>query len=125
MRRSFYFFLLLCLSSGLLHAATITVTSTADSGAGTLRAGIAAAAAGDTIDFSASLTGQSIVLTSGEISIDKALTISGPGAQNLTVNGGFSSRIFNVTALAATVSISGLTLAHGNSGASSGGAMEL
>lgn len=53
----------------------ITVTTTNDSGAGSLRDAIATAAPGDTIDFDASLAGQTIRLTSGELSIDKNLTL--------------------------------------------------
>ena len=48
------------------QAATLTVTNTNDNGVGSLRAQIAAATSGDTIDFSASLGGQTITLTSGE-----------------------------------------------------------
>ena len=47
------------------HAATLTVTTTADSGPGSLRAAIAAASDGDTIQFDAALNGQTITLTSG------------------------------------------------------------
>ena len=51
-----------------LHAATITVTSTADSGAGTLRDALASASDGDTIDFS--VTGTiTLTSTNGELSV--------------------------------------------------------
>ena len=62
-----------------------TVTNTNDSGAGSLRAAIAAAANGDTIDFAPALNGQTITLTSGALTITQSLTISGPGAGNLTI----------------------------------------
>jgi len=39
-----------------------------------------------------------ITLTSGQIVIDKGLTIQGPGANLLTISGNNSSRVFNVTA---------------------------
>ena len=68
-----------------LHAATITVTSTADSGPGSLRDAIAAASDGDTIQFAAALNGQSITLTSAELAIDKNITINGPGPDQLAV----------------------------------------
>src|SRR5438876_8223193 len=74
-----------------LHAATITVTSTADSGAGSLRAALASASDGDTIDFSVTGT---ITLTSGELLVGKSVTISGPGAANLAVNGNAAGRVF-------------------------------
>ena len=66
-------------------ANTITVTSTADSGAGTLRAALASAADGDTIDASG-VTG-TILLTSGELLVTNSVTILGPGPANLAVNG--------------------------------------
>ncbi|MGZ4238391.1 MAG: hypothetical protein ACXVWT_20180, partial [Solirubrobacteraceae bacterium] len=50
---------MLALPSAALAA---TVTTTADSGAGSLRAAIAASAAGDTINFDPSLNGQTITL---------------------------------------------------------------
>ena len=58
-------------SFGTARAATVTVTNTADAGVGSLRAQIAAADPGDTIDFGA--IGPVITLTSGQIVIDTAL----------------------------------------------------
>jgi hypothetical protein len=55
--------------------ATITVTNTNDSGPGSLRSAIASAAAGDTIQFASSLASQTITLTSGQLVINKNLTI--------------------------------------------------
>ena len=48
---------------------TLTVTNILDSGAGSLRAEIAAARAGDTIVFAPILDGQTITLTSGELDV--------------------------------------------------------
>jgi hypothetical protein len=93
------------------RAATDTVTSAGDSGPGSLRAVIAAAGNGDTVDFDASLDGQTIDFTSGAINIDKSLTIEGPGASQLTIDAGHNSQIF--TATNGNLSISGLTLANG------------
>src|SRR5262245_14533342 len=64
--------------------ATLTVTSTADSGPGSLRERVAAAASGDTIVFAVNNT---ITLTSGEIILSAALNILGPGANVLAVSG--------------------------------------
>src|SRR5262249_44366824 len=64
---------------------------------------------GDTINFNTTATGPTIVLTQGELAITASMTISGPGATALTVNGssaGGASRIFDLTAAAAVVSIS-------------------
>jgi hypothetical protein len=63
-----------------LRADDITVTNTNDSGPGALRQALADANDGDTIDFA--VTGM-IGLTSGELLVDKSITISGPGAANM------------------------------------------
>jgi hypothetical protein len=100
-------------------AATDTVTNKNDSGPGSLRAVIAAAAPGDTVVFAPSVTG-TISLTSGPISIAGDLTIQGPGASNLAVDAGGHSQILNISA--GTVSITGLTLSHGQAGGAGGAA---
>ena len=66
---------------------TVTVMNNHDSGPGSLRAAIAAAASGDTIQFANSLKGQTITLTTGELDITTSLNIDGPGAGLLTVSG--------------------------------------
>jgi hypothetical protein len=91
---------------------TLTVTTNADSGPGSLRAVIASASAGDTIVFSSILTGQTIALTTGELDITKNLTISGLGAEKLTIDGGSSGRVFAISSGIAA-SLSGLTIADG------------
>jgi hypothetical protein len=91
----------------------LTVTTAADSGAGSLRAVIAAASSGDTINFSNQLQGHTITLTSGQIVIDKNLDIEGPGANKVIVSGNNSSRVFDISN-SATVTIAGLTIANGS-----------
>ena len=90
-------------------AATITVTNTNDSGAGSFRQAIIAASPGDTINFAPSVT--TVTLTSGELVIDKNLTITGPGANRLTVTAEYHDfvyfRIFNISSSTVTVSMSG------------------
>jgi hypothetical protein len=84
---------------GNLHAGTIIVTTTLDSGPGSLRDAIAAACTGDTIQFDPALNGQSIMLTTTELTIDKNITIDGPGSDQLAVkkaSGSPDFRIFNV-----------------------------
>jgi hypothetical protein len=115
----------LLLSAAPFFAATITVTSADDTGAGTLRQAIVDAASGDTINFSSGFT--TIILTSDQLLINKSLTINGPGANLLTVVRGraqglpfFHFRIFDIIA-GATVTISGLTIANGNPVASNFG----
>jgi hypothetical protein len=72
--------------AGSVQAVTLVVTSTADNGAGSLRAAIAAAADGDTIEFDTALNGQTIGLTGGELAIDKNIIISGPGPNLVAVS---------------------------------------
>src|SRR5215471_17266 len=85
---------------------TVTVLNNHDSGPGSLRAAAAAASSGDTINFANNLTGQTIKLTGGELAITKSLEIDGPGAGQLTVSGGGSSRVFAI-ASGADVTLSG------------------
>ncbi|HEV3446908.1 MAG TPA: hypothetical protein VG099_19880, partial [Gemmataceae bacterium] len=92
---------------------TLTVTSASDDGsAGALRAVLAAAQGGDTIQFAKQLKGQTITLTQGQLIINQSLEIDGPGADTLAICGNAASRIFAV-ASGATVAISGLTLTGG------------
>ena len=120
-------------------AATFSVTTNADAGAGSLRAAVLSAngAAGDDeVTFTAGLG--PIRLTTGEIPITGAddLTITGPGRDQLTISGDANnnstadagdSRIFNSTATDdATVIISGVTLTRGFAGAANpGGAVNV
>src|SRR3954467_11894947 len=106
---------IICWSLCALSAAsgaTITVTSTSDSGPGSLRQAIKDAAAGDTINFSLPANGI-INLTTDELLIDKSLTITGPGANTLRVQNGANFRVFEIIQPAVNVSISGLSIAHG------------
>ena len=91
---------------------TVTVTNNDDSGPGSLRAAIAAASSGETINFAPSLRGQTITLTSGELDITQGLDIEGLGADQLSVSGNNSSRVFEVAA-GLNVTISGLTVTDG------------
>ena len=93
---------------------TLTVTSPADDGsAGTLRAIIASAGSGDTVNFDLGLAGQTITLTQGELAITQSLNIVGPGADQLAVSGNDASRVFDISGSSTHVEIDGLTVAHG------------
>jgi hypothetical protein len=92
-------------------AATITVTNTADSGNGSLRAALAAAGNNDVINFSV-IVPATITLTTGELMVTANVTINGPGASNLTVTANNSSRVFHV-GTSNTATINGLTIADG------------
>jgi predicted outer membrane repeat protein len=122
--------------------ATFTVSNANDDGMGSLRQAIRDAnkmAGADTITFSAAAfpAGTQINLTSGAYVVNDFVTIQGPGAGNLTINAGGTSRIFTVDSAAASnggamslnqagtlinVSISGMTLANGKD-ANGGGAI--
>src|SRR6476620_5398616 len=75
--------LALCSVSMSAYADIITITNTNDSGPGSLRQALADANDGDTINFA--VTG-AIALTTGELLVNKSLTISGPGAGVLAVD---------------------------------------
>jgi len=92
-------------------ATTWTVTTPADSGAGTLRDAIESAQNGDTIVFDPSLDGQTIRFLYPNLYIDIDLTIVGPGASNLAISGQ-TLRVFYVAA-SAQVTVSGLTIENG------------
>ncbi|MFM2032752.1 MAG: hypothetical protein RLZZ297_1517 [Chloroflexota bacterium] len=75
----------------------LLVTSTGDSGAGTLRDVVAAAAAGSTVAFAPALEGQTITLTD-DIVVAKALTIDGGLMTNsITISGGDTTRLFTAS----------------------------
>jgi hypothetical protein len=97
-----------------------TVTDLDDAGPGSLRDAIATTPAGGTVDFQPGLTGI-ITIRTGGLGINKELTIAGPGADRITVSGGDRLIVFGVGA-GGPVTIAGLTIAHGSSGAE-GGAM--
>jgi len=120
--------------------ATFTVANLNNSGAGSLRAAIASANATapgpNIVNFQPGLT-CTIVLTSGQITITRSVSIVGPGAGNLTIDGNANDRIFTIGVTFPAcpalepgpdflVSISGLRLTNGSRGSfsdSSGGAI--
>ena len=101
----------LLFSAAESKAVTRTVTSAANSGAGSLRAAVGASADGDIIVFNTLAT---ITLTS-QIEISVSLTIQGPNPDELTISGGSSARLFYVNAPGKTVTIAGLRLVNGRS----------
>ena len=106
-----------------------TTNTTADSGTGSLRQGIAHICPGGTIDFDALVFGtpQTVTLTSDQLTLDKSLTIdgaansvgtptlSGPGAGCITC-----FRVISVTA-GITVTLDRLNITNGNEPAAAGG----
>ena len=104
--------LLFCAVVIYLEAATITVTNTNDGGPGSLRQALANANNGDRINFA--VTG-AITLTNGGLGITKNVTISGPGSNQLAIDGNQALFAFGVFPQR-TVSISGLSIANAQVG---------
>jgi uncharacterized delta-60 repeat protein len=97
------------------------VTNTNDFGPGSLRQAIAEADPGASLVLNLGAGPHTITLTSGELLIDKNLTINGPGANLLAISGNNATRVFQITP-GRTVNISGLTVSNAN-GANVGGAI--
>ena len=130
--------------------ATLMVTNNADSGAGSLRAQIAAAATGDSIVFAAALDGATINLTTFSNDVSTGSTQFGPsaffitGSKTLTIDatangltkgvviarssatGTANFRLFDVGS-GSSLTLRGLTLSNGaatgNAGATGGGSL--
>ncbi len=85
---------------GVADASVLIVSSTADSGAGTLRDTLAAANPGDAISIP---TAGDYLVTSAELAVSKDVSIEGSGAAVRIVGDG-NNRVFNVTAGAVTLS---------------------
>ena len=97
-------------------ATTLTVTNGDDSGAGSLRATIDAASAGDTIVFANGVT--TVTLTTTQLVIAKNLTIQGSGVGGVTITrssaGGTPNfRIVQVDG-GVTATLTGLTISNGH-----------
>jgi predicted outer membrane repeat protein len=130
LKKFFFAFLIsVCLPAVVLAAAIqvndLSDNATADNDLCTLREAITNAnsdsdttlgdcAAGSGTDIiSFSVTG-TITLVSGQLEIDSDLSISGPGADMLTISGNDSTRVFKVEV--AEVNLSGLTISNGATG---------
>ena len=116
-------------ATAIPHVAPMVTTSD-DSGPGSLRQALADAQDGDTITFNISPAplpnapsiATVITLTSGELVVNKNLTISGPGAHMLTIARDASAspfRIFNMSP-GHTVTIQGLTISNGRAAVGGG-----
>lgn len=98
----------------------LTVTTTADNGSGSLRSAIAAATSGDTIQFSGNLAKKTITLKSGQLVLNKDLTIDGGGAPGLTISGNRASRVFYLDRRK-KATLKNLTIANGKTKGAGGG----
>ena len=126
------FFILLLFSSIFIAVpdgaaqSTHIVLNTNDAGEGSLRQAIIDATSGDLIAFEDSLLDKTITLTSGALSIDKNLTITGPGrpvldaAFYLEISANDSSRVIEIQSELA-VTISDLVVSRGFTETDGGG----
>jgi hypothetical protein len=99
------------LTSGL-SASTLTVTSANDSGPGTLREMIEQAANGDEIVFDSTLASVVIVLTGGELVVDKDLRITGLGPESTILDANGTSTAI-VIPKGTSVTVSEMTIQNG------------
>lgn len=96
------------------------VTTTADSGPGSLRQVILDACGGAHIVFDPSLVGDTIRLTTGEIVVNKELHLHGLGMDQITISGEGVQRVFRFVNQT-SVSLSDLTICSGKDTANQGG----
>jgi hypothetical protein len=103
---------------------SLVVSNINDSGMGSLRDTIAGVQAGGIVTFAANLSGQTITLTSGQLTLTNSVTIDASALANgIAINGNASSRIFQVNSGAGVV-LNALTLTNGfQSSSSKGGAI--
>jgi len=93
-------------------AGTIVVTNCDDSGAGSLRDAVDNAVTGDVIDLS-SLTCSAITLSTGLVSTVDDLTLTGPGAGTLAIDGNDAVRVIEQQGYD-MLTIEGLTIRNGS-----------
>jgi len=108
--------LLLSVLACATQATTLTVTSNADSGAGTLRQAIASAATGDTIVFASDMT---ITLSSGSALTPVSNIAIDATGHNVAVNGNRATRVFMVN-IGVIVQLTGLTIEYGSAAQGAG-----
>jgi predicted outer membrane repeat protein len=94
-------------------AANASDCTTPVAGSCSLRDALDADATNDTIVFAPGLSG-TITLTSGELEINRAIVLTGPGKDLLTIDAAGGSRVFYVAA-SSPVTIEGLTITGGSS----------
>ena len=102
----------------------LTVTTLDDDGAGSLREALALIADGGTIDFDPALAGGTIGLTSGQLLVDRSVTIDASAAPGIVVSGTNVSRVFQVEP-SAVVAMSDLVVAEGAGAPQGGGILNL
>ena len=76
----------------------LVVTNLDDSGPGSLREALTLIADGGTITFDAGLAGGTLNLTSGQLLINRSVTVDASAAAPLTISAGGASRVLQVSA---------------------------
>jgi hypothetical protein len=110
---------------GAVEYQGLPVVTASDSGPGSLRYAATYVPSGGLVTFDPSLSGQTILLTNGQLSVTNNLTIDGSGLPNgLQINAGHNSRIFNVAG-GVSLTLNSLTLSNGFAGTGNfGGAID-
>ena len=132
-RMAWWLVAVVLLSASSARAANIVVTTAADAGPGcTLRNALTAAntdaAAGgctpgqgaDTITFDLTLPATITLTTNAELTVESEVTILGPGAEHLVIDGNRSTRVMQV-GKGGRLTASGLTFQHGKGDGRAGG----
>ncbi|MFT6809974.1 MAG: putative outer membrane repeat protein [Saprospiraceae bacterium] len=96
-----------------VSAASIVVSDIGDTGANTLRDAISTAQSGDTIRFDSEINGDTIKLTSGQLTLDKDIYIYGNDTSNTIIDGQQNGRVFEISE-GITVLIYGVKIQNGS-----------
>src|SRR5678815_3718311 len=111
---------MLIIGSGNVKAATFTVTSTADTGSGTLRQALLDASDGDVIEVALAGCPCVITLYSGSLQTSRSVNIIGPGADMLTLDGnggvGIDPARRLILETGGTLYLEGITFANSGTG---------
>ncbi|MDJ0959802.1 MAG: carbohydrate binding domain-containing protein [Acidimicrobiia bacterium] len=98
----------------------LTVTNLDDSGPGSLREALSLIAEDGTITFDPSLAGGTLTLTTGQLTIDRSVTVDASAAAPVTISAGGASRVLQVNA-GTTVALSDLVIRDGVAAPQGGG----
>ncbi len=98
----------------------LTVENLDDSGPGSLREALSLIADGGTITFDPGLAAGTIGLTSGQLNVERSVTIDAAAAPGVVISGSNASRVFQIDATA-TVSMNDLEVADGVAAPQGGG----
>ena len=106
----------------LACANSLTVSSNADSGPGSLRKAIASVCLNGSVSVDPALANQTISLTSGPLILAKNVSIDASNAPGLTLSGNNTDRVMIVNA-ATTATVKGLTMTQGRADQLAGGVL--